>query len=77
MRLTSPLFRARGAARSMGATSEQADRFADAMRVFPTPREAAQQAEATFNRYLLRSPLRSVLAMIIVAESAIATLRSQ
>ena len=68
MSLMSPVLRVRQVVRRMGASSADADEFADAMSEFPTQREADERMEAIFNKWFNRI----LLAMIVVAGIAIA-----
>ncbi len=54
MSVMMPILRIRKVLRSIGASSEQADEFADAMDAYPTRREFEQRMEAMFQRWFNR-----------------------
>ena len=68
MSLMSPVLRVRQVVRRMGASSADADEFADAMSEFPAQRELKLMIDEAFSRWFNRI----LLAMIVVAGIAIA-----
>jgi ABC-type multidrug transport system fused ATPase/permease subunit len=68
MSVMAPILRIRKVLRSIGASSDQADEFADAMDLYPTRREFEQRMEAMFQRWFTRI----VFAIIVVVGFAVA-----
>ena len=54
MSVMTPILRIRKVLRSIGANSDQADEFADAMDAYPTRREFEQRMKAMFARWFNR-----------------------
>ena len=63
MSVMSPILRIRRVIRSIGASPEQADEFADAMDAFPTRRESDQRMEEMFAKWFNRI----ILAFIAIS----------
>ncbi len=62
MSVMNPILRIRNVVRSIGATSNQADEFADAMDAYPTKDDFQQKLDAMFAQQFNRL----LLAMIVV-----------
>ena len=70
MSVMTPILRIRKVLRSMGATSEQADEFTDAMGGYPTRDEFELRLEAMFARQMVQI----ILAMITIVGLGVAIL---
>ena len=68
MSLMTPILRIRKVLRSLGATSDQADEFADAMSGYPTRQEFEQRLEAMF----ARQTNQLIFAIIVIVGLAVA-----
>ncbi len=68
MSLMTPLLRLRKVVRSMGASTEQADEFADAMSDYPGRREWQLMLDEMFARWFNRT----MLGMILLISLAVA-----
>ncbi len=70
MSLMNPILRIRRVIRTIGATNDQADEFADAMDVYPTRREFEMRMEAMYQRHFKEV----LIAMIAVVGLGVAIL---
>ncbi len=68
MSIMTPIVRLRRVIRSIGASPEQADEFADAMDSYPTRREFDQRLEAMF----ARQTNQLILAILVIVSLAVA-----
>ena len=68
MSMMTPILRIRKVLRSIGASADEADEFADAMDGYPTRREFEQRLEAMF----ARQTNQLIFAVIVIVGLAVA-----